>query len=527
MSAPPWRSGGSSYTNGSNRNGAYTQVNARKTLSSGTRPGYSYNQSTQTQTQASAESPSSGQKTTFPDKLKQYVARTFEDCPPESKSEVEVELKRIITDAFNQKVVWTIEWDNMPLPQHVLAKKAQEKKDRVDKEDSTITMQELNNSLRSPPPKLDTSGRYSPSNREPKYNNVINFELGGKKRKSASSDEISLVIRSDDRFDKRARHDTHQYSSAADKLSQRDKEKRAKRFEDSNNRVSPQSPHPSTPIDNGKILVGTCEKLEKQYFRLTSAPDPTQVRPLHVLEKTLELLKKKWRTESNYSYICDQFKSLRQDLTVQHIKTDFTVLVYEIHARIALEKGDLGEYNQCQTQLYSLYGEGFKGHEEEFKAYRILYLLHTCNRADMNDLLANLTPVDKQDKSVQHALQVRSVLAAGNFHRFFKLYLEAPKMGGYLMDSFIARERMSAMCTICKAYRPDIDIRFLTEELGFESDTECVQFLCDSGAQDLIEQKSDDKGVPRTIRFQTTKALSIFEELKKSAFKKVDIKGQL
>lgn len=155
---------------------------------------------------------------------------------------------------------------------------------------------------------------------------------------SASSDEISLVIRSDDRFDKRARHDTHQYSSAADKLSQRDKEKRAKRFEDSNNRVSPQSPHPSTPIDNGKILVGTCEKLEKQYFRLTSAPDPTQVRPLHVLEKTLELLKKKWRTESNYSYICDQFKSLRQDLTVQHIKTDFTVLVYEIHARIALEK---------------------------------------------------------------------------------------------------------------------------------------------------------------------------------------------
>lgn len=116
------------------------------------------------------------------------------------------------------------------------------------------------------------------------------------------------------------------------------------------------------------------------------------------------------------------------------------------------KKGDLGEYNQCQTQLYSLYSEGFKGHEEEFKAYRILYLLHTCNRADMNDLLANLTPTDKQDKSVQHALQVRSVLAAGNFHRFFKLYLEAPKMGGYLMDSFIARERMSAMCTICKAW---------------------------------------------------------------------------
>jgi hypothetical protein len=94
-------------------------------------------------------------------------------------------------------------------------------------------------------------------------------------------------------------------------------------------------------IDGDQPLVGRCMSLEKQYFRLTSAPDPDNVRPLHILEQTLELLKKKWREEQNYSYICDQFKSLRQDLTVQHIKNDFTVLVYEIHARIALEKVSL------------------------------------------------------------------------------------------------------------------------------------------------------------------------------------------
>lgn len=79
-------------------------------------------------------------------------------------------------------------------------------------------------------------------------------------------------------------------------------------------------------------------ELEKRYFRLTSAADPNTVRPLHVLKKTLELLKRKWRKEQNYAYICDQFKSLRQDLTVQHIKNEFTVSTYEIHARIALEK---------------------------------------------------------------------------------------------------------------------------------------------------------------------------------------------
>jgi hypothetical protein len=91
-------------------------------------------------------------------------------------------------------------------------------------------------------------------------------------------------------------------------------------------------------IADDQPLVGRCMNLEKKYFRLTSAPDPDNVRPLPVLEKTLELLKKKWREEQNYSYICDQFKSLRQDLTVQHIKSNFTVNVYEIHARIALEK---------------------------------------------------------------------------------------------------------------------------------------------------------------------------------------------
>jgi hypothetical protein len=81
------------------------------------------------QSQPPSQSPTP--RTTFPDKLKQYVARTFEDCSPQEKPEVEAELKRIITDAFNEKVVWTIEWEKMPLPQAILAKKkAQEKEER-------------------------------------------------------------------------------------------------------------------------------------------------------------------------------------------------------------------------------------------------------------------------------------------------------------------------------------------------------------------------------------------------------------
>ena len=86
---------------------------------------------------------------------------------------------------------------------------------------------------------------------------------------------------------------------------------------------------------------------------------------------------------------------------VQRIKNEFTVEVYEIHARIALEavsqnfpssvsptklvlmymQKDLGEYNQCQTMLRQLYELGLKGHPQEFLSYRIIYLLHTRNRS--------------------------------------------------------------------------------------------------------------------------------------------------
>lgn len=109
----------------------------------------------------------------------------------------------------------------------------------------------------------------------------------------------------------------------------------------------------SKSITEDGVVIGRSTKLEKRYLRLTSAPDPDTVRPLHILKETLELLKVKWKTENNYSYICDQFKSLRQDLTVQHIKNEFTINVYEIHARIALEKVSFLLFALVQRSLSS------------------------------------------------------------------------------------------------------------------------------------------------------------------------------
>ena len=74
------------------------------------------------------------------------------------------------------------------------------------------------------------------------------------------------------------------------------------------------------------VVKGTMQELEKSYFRLTSAPDPSTVRPESVLRRAYERLIHLLRQgKQNYFYALDQFKGMRQDCTVQHLRNDLTV----------------------------------------------------------------------------------------------------------------------------------------------------------------------------------------------------------
>lgn len=244
--------------------------------------------------------------------------------------------------------------------------------------------------------------------------------------------------------------------------------------------------------DSGKLdlesmrVVGTCEKLEKNYLRLTSAPDPSTVRPVKVLKQTLKMLLTKWEektrsdADSVYLYVSEQFRSMRQDLTVQNVKDNFAVVVYEKNARIAIEMSDMHEFNACQTQLWSLYAtvdKRYRKHLAEFTSYRILYFQHTKNYLELGAMYAHKNFLGFQNACINHAEMVRRAVEDKNWVQFKRLFRHAPNMNSFFMNILLIDFRKQVLSTLLKSRMKEMTLSHALKVLDFEieNDLEIAQ----------------------------------------------------
>lgn len=326
---------------------------------------------------------------------------------------------------------------------------------------------------------------------------------------------------------------TSPYKASSKKFDSQDrKRKRAERF----SAQQTVAPYVSTDEISMKEIVGTLTALEKRYLRLTSEPNPAVVRPEHVIRKCLPFVVNKYRKENMlYLYINDQLKAIRQDLTVQHIKNDLAVEVYEVHGRIAIENNDLGEFNQCQSQLKALYAlkAGHTAYHDtyEFMCYRILYLLLTEHYADVNLVRLDLLTSDSAPAKVPAAFQIKREcvykalglldhVVTGNYHAFFKAFRwfqqeKSMPCAFHLLEHFMApKQRLLWLSTMCKALKK-VPMLHLENVLAIAS---AETFVADYNLTAFVQDTDFDCSAARA----TVQAI-----VDKGNFKKVDIKGQV
>jgi len=242
---------------------------------------------------------------------------------------------------------------------------------------------------------------------------------------------------------------------------------------------------PYTVEDDTSPIVGTCQDFEKPYSRLTSRPLPTQVRSEPILKTWVPLLLKRYHNKSkDYTYTCDQLRSVRQDLMVQHVRNEFAVEVYETNAKLAIENKDYAEFNVCQTQLKELYSNGISlANQVEFVAYGILYDLLQLDFTHITQQLSTMPETLREHEFIKHAFQVVEAAQTKNYELFRKRYESAPNLAKYFMYSMLEKfVRPAVFGIMLTAYKPSIPVEYLQKELLFKDKEECIAFVKNYGA---------------------------------------------
>ena len=429
-------------------------------------------------TSSNNKSKTNEKKEDFPIKLQEYIKRAFQRCKNnEETKRCQKSLVAIMKDTISKDDMFTRNWDIYPLPNI--------------KSDDHIHIPNIN------------QNNIPNQNHNNHHNNIINnnnslFEYNTEKNHKKNTNSISYSYGTIDSF---ASNYPFPITQNATNTNNKKIKKPSNTNYNNQNQLNTFSKLTSDEaikkaIESYKPIIGTCTDLEKDYFRMIDTPDPSEVRPEYILKKSLKMLEEKWSKKLNdYKYFDEQFRSMRQDLTVQLIQNEFTVKVYETNAKIALESHDISQFNQCQSALIPLYEKGIKGHKNEFFAYRILYTA-LCQDKENISILKIIKQKFKNKKNlsyeINHAIQVMKSLNEPNYFNFFKLYKNAPNMGKFLIEPFIPRLRIKGLLYLAYGYFSEVPIHVLVDKLGFENKESCLKFLNDNELKIGIDKNGVD-----------------------------------
>ena len=494
---------------------------------------------TEEKSSSGQSSSSSGQSSDWPASLKAYVNDAFSRCvSDEHKDRVESLLKARLTAAYNDNSVWTTDWSREPplVPFSASTSSRSTSSSRYDRSSrrrssrsrsrrSSSSSRSSKSRSRSPISRSGRGKNKSKNSRKGYSTNNANYiplSSGDNKNRVDFSSGFDSTAMVKGNKGKNKKQNKHKRIAALQEYDLEMIARRKERFDDGSSRKWIVSSTPSLftseegiPLDAASAIIGTCKDLEKRYLRLTSAPDASTVRPLHVLKKSLDFVLEKFKKEDSYLYICDQLKAIRQDLTVQCIRNHFTVHVYESHARIALQKvgcsckhkfacylfffshiraimrssinakANWGTFTlnwklrKPRSSLHTTFSTTSSRRTLRVSSCPLLFslwCLTDLSTTEIQALLQGLTDQDRQDERVRFALEVRKAWSLGNYCKLCRLYSKAPGMSGNIMDWFMSRERKKALKVLVKSYRPSLPISFIQSSLGF-SQQDCLSFL--------------------------------------------------
>jgi len=213
----------------------------------------------------------------------------------------------------------------------------------------------------------------------------------------------------------------------------------------------------------GKPVQGLCSDMERPYMR---APNASHVRPLPLLRKAFEFVQKRWNESQDWVYVGEQLRSIRQDITIQRVRTPFTTQVYEFNARAALVAGDFKQFEQCSAQLEDLYSDAklsLSAHTHEFLACRLLYLQLLGDHLQANVFLkrhglALKAAADEGHGQAAFAWRLRHLLARGSITKTIQCIQECPeaRVLDPLVGPLLEMGRLRQLVALCKSCRPSL-----------------------------------------------------------------------